>query len=95
MGSDRKEIRVDGRDVEASKMLALATSTLRLLKNVEKELAKQTPGQKPLRWGVGMMSGREYGLIELWVIGDEPVLGATIDALRRAMKGGASVEAPQ
>ena len=69
----RLEIKVDGADVEAAKMLKVAGLTLKLLVSIEKEICK-AKGEKPgVRWFVDMQSGFSYGLI---AIRGEPPKGA-------------------
>ncbi len=58
----RLEVKVDGDDVTAEKMLSAATLTLKLLRDIE----KSRPGpKKKIRWRVDIMSGYSYGLIAI------------------------------
>ena len=66
MADTRIEVKVDGDDVDAHKMLNTALSLLRLLKALEKE--KYGKGSRIL-WRVDMMSGLSYGLIALRATG--------------------------
>ena len=61
----RLEIQVDGKDVSAEKMLQLALSIIRILRRIEKEIAKSKPKAPRIRWLVDMQSGRTYGLIAI------------------------------
>ena len=68
MGS-RLEIKADGDDVEAGKMLDLATLMLKLLRSVERETAKaggkRLTRKNRIRWRVDIQSGFSYGLIAI------------------------------
>ncbi len=66
----RLEIKVDGPDVSATKMLLVASNTLKLLKAVEKNIRKEKGGA-PITWRVDMMSGGSYGLIAIWALGPD------------------------
>lgn len=80
----RLEIRVDGDDVGAAKMLQAATSILRMLQGVERaKLGKASKTQ----WRVGMMSGHRFGLIEIWATGDGTErIEASLDVVRDILK---------
>lgn len=64
----RLEIKAEGDDVAADKMLTLATLMLRLLKRIERQQRKDK-GEKSrktlIRWRVDIQSGFAYGLIAL------------------------------
>ena len=61
----RLEIKVDGKDVGATKMLSAATSMLRILQSIEKSQAKEKGIKPSIRWRVDMQSGNDYGLIAI------------------------------
>jgi hypothetical protein len=61
----RLEIKVDGDDVAADKMLRVATRTLKTLKDIEKQICQEQGIKPSIRWRVDMMSGFSYGLIAL------------------------------
>lgn len=63
--SNRVEIKVDGKDVEATKMLSCATSMLRIIKSVERQIATEQGVQSTIRWRVDMLSSVDYGLIAI------------------------------
>ena len=72
----RLEIKADGGDVSADKMLKMASSALKLLRSIEIDQAKaagRNPRKDRIRWRVDMMSGLDYGLI---VIRGDPPKGA-------------------
>ena len=65
----RLEVKMDGDDVAADKMLTMATLLLKLIRSIEREYAKKD-GKKlnkknRIRWRVDMQSGFSYGLIVL------------------------------
>jgi len=64
----RLEIKVDGQDVAADKMLRMATLTLKLLRSIEIEHAKaagRSPRKHRVRWRVDIQSGFNFGLIAI------------------------------
>lgn len=61
----RLEIRVDGKDVEAGKMLSIAVSMLKILKSIERQIAKEQGVKSHVQWRIDMQSGHEYGLIAI------------------------------
>ena len=61
----RLEIKVDGGDVAADKMLRAATLTLKILKDIEKQICKEQGVKPSVRWRVDIMSGFDYGLVAL------------------------------
>lgn len=98
MTGTRLEIKVDGQDVAAQKMLAVASSTVKLLRSIERvihtERAQQGMARLPaVRWRVGMMSGNSFGLIEIWADGDKDLLTAEIDRFARAVQAKEKVKA--
>lgn len=61
----RLEIKVDGDDVGADKMLRVASLTIKMLKAIERDICKEKGTKPSVRWRVDMQSGFEYGLIAI------------------------------
>ena len=61
----RLEIKVDGDDVGAQKMLKAALLTLGILKSIERQICKEQGSKPSIRWRVDIQSGFSYGLIAL------------------------------
>lgn len=66
MASDIIQIRADGEDIAAEKMLLLATQTIKLLKAIERDRSKK---RAVIPWRVNMMSGHTYGMIQIFATG--------------------------
>ena len=61
----RLEIKVDGDDVAADRMLKIASTALSILKGIEKAMCKEKGVKPGIRWFIDMQSGFSYGLIAL------------------------------
>ena len=68
------EIKADGKDIEATKMLKLATTMIKLLNEVEKGIIKERGGKQPAtKWKVNILSGSDYGLIQIFNTGERSI----------------------
>ena len=61
----RLEIKVDGKDVDATAMLRVAMAHVKLLKSTERELAKKAGRKVSVLWRIDMQSGNDWGLIAI------------------------------